>query len=64
VSAPMHAAALATDAIADWLQGRVSPRMRVLTRPGADVHPVKNQDPKRLDECVACRPPIVLLKKA
>jgi molybdopterin/thiamine biosynthesis adenylyltransferase len=54
VSAPMHAAALATDAIADWLRDQVSPRLRVLVRPGADVHPVKSQDPKRLDTCSAC----------
>lgn len=62
VSAPMHAAALATDVVADWLKGNVSPRLRVLARPGADVYEVKDQDPKRLDNCPACNPPAALQK--
>lgn len=62
VSAPMHAAALAADVVADWLQGNVAPRLRVLVRPGADVHPVKNQDPKRLPNCPACSA-VMALKK-
>ncbi|WP_186207467.1 ThiF family adenylyltransferase [Burkholderia gladioli] len=63
VSAPMHAAALAADVVADWLKGDVSPRLRVLVRPGADVHPVKSQNPKRLENCPACSPAITALQK-
>jgi hypothetical protein len=44
------------------LKGNVSPRLRVLVRPGADVYEVKNQDPKRLDNCPACNPPAALQK--
>lgn len=54
VSAPMHAAALATDAVADWLSGNVSPRFRTLVRPGAGAHKVKNQNPSRSPNCPAC----------
>jgi molybdopterin/thiamine biosynthesis adenylyltransferase len=54
VSAPMHAAALAADAVADWLSGNVSPRFRTLGRPGADVHKIKNQNPARSPNCPAC----------
>jgi hypothetical protein len=54
VSAPMHAAAMASDMIADWLQGNVSPRLRFLERPNADVIHNKNQDPKALPHCPAC----------
>lgn len=54
VSAPMHAAALATDAVADWLRNHVSPRFRTLARPGADVHKIKNQNPARSPNCPAC----------
>lgn len=54
VSAPMHAAALATDAVADWLNGNASPRFRTLARPGAEVHKVKNQNPPRSPNCPAC----------
>jgi len=54
VSAPMHAAALAADVIADWLRGNVSPRFRTLARPGANVRKIKNQDPDRLPHCPAC----------
>lgn len=54
VSAPMHAAALATDAVADWLRGHVSPKFRTLARPGADVQKVKNQNPGRSPSCPAC----------
>ncbi|MBB5356844.1 molybdopterin/thiamine biosynthesis adenylyltransferase [Rhodanobacter sp. ANJX3] len=64
VSAPMHAAALAADVVADWLKGDVSPRLRVVVRPGADVHPVKSQNPKRLENCPACSPVIAALRKA
>jgi molybdopterin/thiamine biosynthesis adenylyltransferase len=54
VSAPMHAAALATDAVADWLGGNVSPKFRTLSRPGADVYKIKNQNPVRSPNCPAC----------
>lgn len=55
VSAPMHAAAMASDMVADWLHGNVSPRLRFLERPNADVIHNKNQDPKALPHCPACR---------
>lgn len=54
VSAPMHAAALAADAVSDWLRGNVSPRLRTLVRPGADVKRVKDQNPDSLLGCPAC----------
>lgn len=54
VSAPMHAAAMASEMVADWLQGNVSPRLRFLERPNADVIHNKNQDPKPLPHCPAC----------
>ncbi|TAL86968.1 MAG: hypothetical protein EPN74_03130 [Rhodanobacter sp.] len=55
VSAPMHAAAMACEMVADWLQGDVSPHLRFLERPNADVIHNKNQDPKPLLHCPACR---------
>jgi hypothetical protein len=54
VSAPMHAAALATDAICDWLQAKASPHFRTLARPGADVMKIKSQDVSRLPNCPVC----------
>ena len=54
VSAPMHAAAMASDMVADWLHGNVSPRLRFLERPNAGVIHNKNQDPKALPHCPAC----------
>jgi len=56
VSAPMHAAALAADAIADWLSGKVSPTFRTLARPGANLRKVKDQNLTRLPKCPACDP--------
>jgi len=56
VSAPMTAAALATDLVVGWLEGNPSPRFRTRTVESADVHRVKNQDVAPLDSCPACRP--------
>jgi molybdopterin/thiamine biosynthesis adenylyltransferase len=52
VSAPMHAAAMVSEMVADWLQGNVSPRLRFLERPNADVF--HNQNPEPLPHCPAC----------
>lgn len=55
VSAAMHAAALATEVIVDWLErGDPSPRFRTRIADNANVHKVKNQDPERLARCPAC----------
>lgn len=54
VSAPMHAAALATDMICSWLQGDPSPRFRTRSQENADVFKVKNQNPTRMEGCPAC----------
>ena len=54
VSAPMHASAMASEMVADWLQGNVSPRLRFLERPNADVFHNKNQNPEPLPHCPAC----------
>jgi molybdopterin/thiamine biosynthesis adenylyltransferase len=56
VSAPMSAAALATDMIVDWLEGDVSPRFRTRTIEVADVNRVKSQDIEPIDGCPACGP--------
>ncbi len=55
VSAPMHAAALATDVVVDWLQAAPSPRFRTRYMENADVKVVKNQNISPLDGCPACR---------
>lgn len=57
VSAPMHAAALATDMVCDWLQGDPSPRFRTRARENADVFDVKNQNLSRMKGCPACGQP-------
>ena len=54
VSAPMNAAALATEIVVDWLGGDVSPRFRSVLREGANVRRQKNLDPDRLNGCPAC----------
>ncbi|MFO6419235.1 ThiF family adenylyltransferase [Hylemonella sp. W303a] len=54
VSAPMHAAALATDMVCAWLQGNPSPRFRTRSQENADVLRVKNQNPPRMMGCAAC----------
>jgi hypothetical protein len=54
VSAPMSAAALATELIVDWLGGNVSPRFRSVLRDGADVRKQKNQNFGPLNGCPAC----------
>ena len=56
VSSPMHAAALATDTIIDWLAGDPSPRFRTISRENADVRQLKNQNITKLQDCPACRP--------
>lgn len=55
VSAPMHAATLATDMVVDWMQGSPSPRFRTRYIENADVKVVKNQNISPLDGCPACR---------
>jgi molybdopterin/thiamine biosynthesis adenylyltransferase len=55
VSAPMHAASLVAEMLADWLQQRTaSPRFRTRASENADVRKVKNQDVERLASCPAC----------
>jgi len=54
VSAPMNAAALATEFVVDWLGGDVSPRFRSVLREGADVRKQKNQNFAPLTGCPAC----------
>lgn len=55
VAAPMHAAALTTEMIIDWLQrGSPSPRFRTRYIANSDAFEVKNQDLTRLTGCVAC----------
>jgi hypothetical protein len=56
VSAPMEAAALATDMVCDWLNGNPSPRFRTRSRENADVFQVKNQNPSKMLGCPACDP--------
>jgi molybdopterin/thiamine biosynthesis adenylyltransferase len=55
VSAAISAAALAADAIIDWVNGTPSPRFRTRVREGANVYGVKNQDPVPLKNCPACQ---------
>ncbi len=55
VSAPMSAAALATDMVADWLKGNVSPRFRTRAMERADVNQVKNKDLEPIAGCPACQ---------
>ena len=57
VSAPMHAAALATDMVCAWLQGDPSPRFRTRSQENADVFTVKNQNLTRIASCPACAQP-------
>lgn len=56
VSSGLHAAALATDVICDWLQGRMSPRFRTRCRENVDVHHVASMDLPPLSGCLACTP--------
>lgn len=57
VSSPMHAAALATDTIIDWMKGDPSPRFRTRANENANVRQVKNQNISRLNGCPACGHP-------
>lgn len=57
VSAPMQAAALATDMVCAWLQGDPSPGFRTRSVETADVFVLKNQDLLKLKECPACSRP-------
>lgn len=57
VSAPMRAAALASDMVSDWIKGDPSPRFRTRSIEGADVRKVKNQNISKLDGCPACGRP-------
>lgn len=57
VSAPMHAAALATDIVCAWLQGDPSPRFRTRSLENADVFKVKNQNLTPMAGCPACARP-------
>lgn len=54
VSAPMHAAALATDLVCSWMNGDPSPRFRSRSLENADVYKVKSQDLSRIAGCAAC----------
>lgn len=55
VSAPMTAAALATDIVVGWLEGNPSPRFRTRALEGADVRQLKSQNISPLNACPACR---------
>lgn len=55
VSAPMSAAALATDMISDWLKGSVSPRFRTRYLETAHALKVRNQDIAPTSGCPACQ---------
>ena len=57
VSAPMQAAALATDMVCAWLQGDPSPCFRTRSVETANVFVLKNQDLLKLKECPACSHP-------
>ena len=57
VSAPMHAAALATDIVCAWLQGDPTPRFRTRRLETADVFITKNQNPSKMAGCPACARP-------
>ncbi|MDO9010346.1 MAG: ThiF family adenylyltransferase [Gallionella sp.] len=54
VSSPMQAAALAIDAVIDWMKGDPSPRFRTRSIENSDVRRVKNQNISRLQNCPAC----------
>lgn len=54
VSAPMAAAALATDVIIDWIKGDPSPRFRTRSVENSHVNQVKNQNISRIKNCPAC----------
>jgi molybdopterin/thiamine biosynthesis adenylyltransferase len=54
VSAPMHAASLAIDAVIDWMRGDPSPRFRTRYIENANVKMVKNQNVSPLKGCQAC----------
>lgn len=54
VSAPMAAAALATDTVIGWLEGNPAPRFRTRAVEGPLVRKLKNQDLSPLQDCPAC----------
>ncbi len=54
VSAPMNAAALATEFVVDWLKQDLSPRFRSHLREGADIRKPKNHDFAPVEGCPAC----------
>lgn len=56
VSAPLHAAALATELVCDWLQGSPAPRFRTRATANADVFNLKNQNLSKIKGCPACKP--------
>jgi hypothetical protein len=56
VSAPMNAAALASEFVMDWLSGNPSPRFRTLAREGTETRKQKNRDFEPLTGCPACNP--------
>lgn len=57
VSAPLSAAALATDLVIDWIKGDVSPRFRTRNIERADLVRIKNQDISPISGCPACSTP-------
>jgi hypothetical protein len=54
VSAPMTAAALATDLVIGWMSGDPSPRFRTRVVEGAELRKVKSQNLSPLVGCPAC----------
>ncbi|CAM2785404.1 ThiF family adenylyltransferase [Pseudomonas fluorescens] len=56
VSAPLHAAALATEMVCDWLQGSPTPCFRTRATANADVFSLKNKNLSKIKGCPACEP--------
>lgn len=56
VSSSLSAAALATDAVIDWLKGTPSPRYRTRHIENADTRRFPNQDLAPIKKCPACHP--------
>lgn len=54
VSAPLHAAALATEMVCDWLQGSPDPKFRTRSMENADIFKIKNQNLSKIKGCPAC----------
>lgn len=56
VAAPLHAAALATEMVCDWLQGSPRPYFRNRATANAEVYKLKNKNLSKIKGCPACEP--------